>query len=97
VKDKLPEILALGIRELSALGQSGAAEVLELLAKLPSPQEIVNLRPSPEFQERISALLEENRTEGLTAVEEELWERYQYLEHLVRLAKAEALVRLQAA
>ena len=100
MKDRLPEILELGIRELNAasqVGYSGAAEVLELLAKLPTPEEIANLRPATELQERVSELLEKNRTEGLTSDEEALWERYQYLEHLVRLAKAEALARLQAA
>ena len=44
----------------------------------------------------MSALLEKNRTTGLTADEEEEWRRYQYLEHLVRLAKAKAALKLQA-
>jgi|SRR5437667_8468853 len=100
MRDKLPAILELGMRELNAMNQgsyAGAAEVLEFLAKLPAPEEIVKLRPSTTLQARISELLEKNRANGLTEEEEELWERYQYLEHLVRLAKAEALLRLQAA
>src|SRR5438128_3588901 len=100
IKDRLPEIIELGVRELNALNQSGysgAAEVLEFLAKLPEPEEIVKLRPSQTLQTQISELLEKNRNEGLTDEEEEQWQRYEYLEHLVRLAKAEAMLKLRAA
>src|SRR5258708_11564248 len=79
--DQLPEILELGLRELNAGGQpgfQGAAELLEFLAGLPSPEETLALRPSEALQSRISALLEKSRTEGLTTSEEQDWERYQY-------------------
>ena len=46
---------------------------------------------------RVSALLEKNRTQGLTSDEQSEWERYQYLEHLVRLAKTRAAMKLKAA
>lgn len=98
LEDKLPQILQLGLRELNAgsqVGFTGAAEVLEFLAKLPSPEEIIALRPSETFQAQISYLLEKNRTEGLTAEEEQFWQQYQYLEHLVRIAKAQALIKLK--
>jgi hypothetical protein len=39
--------------------------------------------------------LEKNRTTGLLPEEKLEWERYQYVEHLVRLAKARAALRLQ--
>ena len=47
-QEQLPRILELGLRELNAGGQSGfdgAADVLELLAALPTPEEILELRP----------------------------------------------------
>lgn len=100
LEDKLPQILELGLRELNAtaqLGFEGAAEVLEFLATLPTPEEIIALRPSKALQDRISALLEKNRTEGLSDAEEQEWEQYQYLEHLVRMAKAKAHLKLQSA
>ena len=100
VENKLPEIIELGMRELLArkeVGYHGAAEVLEFLAKLPSPEEIIELRPTPSLQAEIDELLAKNRTVGLSPDEEERWERYQYLEHLVRVAKAESHLRLQAA
>lgn len=93
-REAIPRILELGLRELIAAGQpgfKGMAEVLETLAKLPTPQEVLALRPSPSLQERIDSLLEKNRATGLSSEEEQEWERYQYLEHLVRMAKARAL------
>jgi uncharacterized protein YnzC (UPF0291/DUF896 family) len=47
------------------------------------------------MQERVSALLEKNRSQGLTDEEEREWERYQYLEHLMRIAKAKAHRKLK--
>jgi hypothetical protein len=97
VRDQLSHILELGLRELSATAQSGfegTAEVLEFLASLPEPKEIIALRPSPALQARMSELLEKNRTIGLTPEEQQEWEHYQYLEHLVRLAKAKAYAKL---
>jgi hypothetical protein len=42
----------------------------------------------------MAELLETNRTVGLSAEEEAGWEQYQYLEHLVRMAKATAHLKL---
>jgi hypothetical protein len=94
---QLPKILELGLRELNAGAQSGfdgAADVLELLAALPSPEEILNLRPSPRLAARVAELIEKSRAGELTPLDEEDWERYEYLEHLVRMAKAAAQLRL---
>ncbi|MBI1927821.1 hypothetical protein HYR99_26730 [Candidatus Poribacteria bacterium] len=93
LEGQIPQILEFGLRELNAKTQhnfAGTASVLEILAGLPTPEEILALRPSEALQARISALLEKNRTDGLTPEEEQEWEGYQYLEHLVRLAKAKA-------
>ena len=90
---QLPQILELGLRELNASGQSGfdgAAEVLELLAALPSPEEIMRLRPSRRLAERVAQLIENSRAGTMTPADKEEWERYEYLEHLVRAAKAAA-------
>ncbi len=100
VENQLPRILELGLRELNAAAQSGyegAGEVMEVLAGLPAPEEILALRPSSALQERINTLLGKNRNEGLSVAEEQEWEQYQYLEHLVRIAKAKAHLKLKAA
>ena len=96
-QERLPEILELGLRELHRETQSGfegAAEVLEFLAELPSPEEILNLRPSERLQGRVQELLGKSRAGKLTGQEEAEWERYQYLEHLMRMAKAKACLKL---
>lgn len=96
LSDRLPDILEMGLRQWQAAGQpgfQGAAEILELLATLPSPEEILALQPSEALQARVQALLEKNREEGLTAAEEQEWQQYEFLEHLVRMAKAKALLK----
>ena len=86
---------------MNAAGQpgfQGAAELLEFLAGLPTPEETLALRRSDAPQKRVSALLEKSQTQRLTSDEEKDWERHQYLELLVRMAKAQAqaLLRTQA-
>ena len=98
LEDKLPQILELGLRELNAssqIGFAGTAEVLEFLATLPTPEEIIALRPSEALQSQVSNLLEKNRTQGLTPAEEQVWAQYEYLEHLLRMAKAKAYLKLK--
>jgi len=99
VTEQLPRILEIGLREFNATNQlqfEGAASVLEFLATLPEPEEIIALRPSAQLQERIRFLLEKNRTEGLTDAEKREWQQVEYLEHLVRMAKAKAHLKLQS-
>jgi hypothetical protein len=98
VEDKLPQVIELGLRELNASPQdgfNGVAEVLEFLATLPTPEEIIALRPSQKLQTQISGLLEKHRNQGLTDTEARIWEQYQYLEHLIRKAKAKAYLKLK--
>jgi hypothetical protein len=96
-QQQLPRIFELGLRELNAGGQSGydgAADVLELLAALPTPEEILALRPSEGLSTRVAELLRKARAGEMTPGDEEDWERYEYLEHLVRMAKAAAHLKL---
>ena len=98
VEEKLPQVIELGLRELDASPQdgfNGIAEVLEFLATLPTPEEILALRPSETLQTQISNLLEKHRNRNLTDVEAQMWKQYQYLEHLIRKAKAKAYLKLK--
>ncbi len=96
VKDRLPQILELGLRELHSSPPSyeGLTDVLEALARLPSPEEVLALRPSPALQSRVEELLDKNRSTGLSTDERREWEQYQYVEHLVRMAKGRAALKL---
>lgn len=98
-QQQLPKILEFGLRELNAGGQSGfdgAAEVLELLAALPAPKVILSRRPSPRLAARVAEMVEKSRAGKMTACDEEDWEKYEFLEHLVRMAKAAAQLKLSA-
>ncbi|MFZ1829871.1 MAG: hypothetical protein WAW42_14165 [Candidatus Competibacteraceae bacterium] len=95
----LSHILMLGLRELGAeslIEFQGVADVLEFLASLPAPQEILALRPSPALQEETERLLEKSRDTGLNAEEDARWRRLEYLEHLIRREKIRAAQRLAA-
>lgn len=99
VKAELPHILELGLRKYrieEPQGFQGMSELLDFLASLPTPEEVLKLRPTPSLQARIGELLDKNRESGLTEAEEREWAHYEYLEHLVRMAKAKAQLKLQA-
>jgi hypothetical protein len=96
---QLSEIIELGIREWQARGEAGyngTSSVLEKLAALPAPEEVLALRPTPPLQERIDLLLEKSRLSSLSPADQREWDQYQYLEHLVRLAKISAVRKLKA-
>jgi hypothetical protein len=100
VESELPAILELGIQEWTARGGAGftgLANLLETLASLPTPEEILALRPSAQLQARLDDLLEKSRAGCLSPEQEREWQQYQYVEHLVRLAKARAALRLKGA
>lgn len=71
-------------------------ELASFLASL-SPRRVVAYKASPKAQARVNELLEKNKTTGLTAEENAEMERYMTVEHIVRLAKAKALQKLNAA
>jgi hypothetical protein len=95
VEERLPEILELGLREWLSTppDYAGLSDLLETLARLPSPQEVLALRPAANLQNRIEELLAKSRAGGLSADEQQEWNRYEYIEHIVRLAKARAVQR----
>jgi hypothetical protein len=73
------------------------SDVLEKLASLPTPEEILAFRPLAALEERIEELAEKSRSGRLSADEQRAWEQYQYVEHLVRMAKARAALKLKQA
>jgi hypothetical protein len=78
------------------LGYNDLSAVLETLSGLPTSEEVLALRPTPQLQERIDSLLQKNRTSELSPADKREWEKYEYVEHLVRLAKTSALRKLKA-
>jgi hypothetical protein len=96
---RLPEVLERGLRDLiseqPSIWQDEEA-IIELLLSQPTPQQVLAMRPSPEYQARVSDLLARSKVGMLSRQEETELDRYLTLEHLVRLAKTKAYAQLAA-
>lgn len=68
--------------------------IMQVLTSNPTPEQVMALHPSPEFQAQVSELLARSKQGQLSSQEELKLERYLTLEHLVRLAKAYAAKRM---
>ncbi|MBW3543169.1 MAG: hypothetical protein KY476_23175 [Planctomycetes bacterium] len=96
---EMSRLLELAMRERNArhhIRLPGLAEIFERLAELPSPEEVLALRPADSLQRRIEQLLEKRRNQAMTDQDEAEWQAFEFVEHLVRLAKARALAKSQA-
>jgi hypothetical protein len=93
---RLAEALERGLRELSAEESAELDEsaIIDVLSSQPTPERILAIRPSPEFQARVSDLLYQSKHGELSRQEEADLDYYLMLEHLVRLAKARAYRQL---
>ena len=91
VEDRLPEILAVGLGQLSPVPNQVYRDILHFLVGQPSPEEIVGFAPSLKIQTHVSELLEKNREGLLTAVEESELDEDMRINHLVTMLKARAL------
>ena len=67
----------------------------ELIHQLSStPEEILLMRPSKSLQAQIDRLSDGYQAQTLTPQEQQLWQQYEYLEHIIRMAKAKAYLKL---
>ncbi|BAY38839.1 hypothetical protein NIES2111_31880 [Nostoc sp. NIES-2111] len=97
-QDRLQEIVERGLQELLSEQSSNfldEKQIIALLASQPTPEQILAIRPSPEFQARVSDLLAQSKAGTLSAKGEAELERYLTIEHLVRMAKAHAFDQLR--
>lgn len=98
--DQLPQLLSTVLElflseqppEVSLLEHTCPAfnEMLDFLASGPTPAQIVAFKVSPAAQERLEALLDKQREEGLTGVEAAELEASAHVNHLLLLLKARA-------
>ena len=95
VGDRLPEVLARALDEPAPLPNEVYRHVLEFLASNPSPQAIVDFKPTPAMQERMSELLEKNRAGQLTPAESAELDEYEHINRFVRKFKIQALKDLK--
>jgi len=91
LQDRLPEVLAYGLRQIPPLPNEVYQYILGFLASQPSPEEIFSFSPTPIMQNRTSQLLEKNRLATLTVIENKELDEYVRINHLVTLLKARVL------
>ncbi len=65
-------------------------EVVDFIAAGTTPRNVIAFRPSEAAQERVSELLQREKSNGLSGVEKSELDHFMQLEHLMRLAKARA-------
>jgi hypothetical protein len=65
-------------------------EVIDFIAAGTSPSNLVAFQPSEEAKQRVSYLIEREKSATLTPEERSELDHYMQLEHLMRLAKARA-------
>jgi hypothetical protein len=93
--DRIFEAGLLDQRARSSAGYKGLMDVLRFLVSLPSPDEILALRPSKELSIKISEVAERSKNNEMTPADEKFWESYELIEHLVRQAKKAALRKIE--
>ena len=96
VRDRLPEVLARGLNEPSPTLNEVYRYVLEFLASTPSPEAILSFQMTAATQERISDLLEKNRSGQLTPAESAELDEYVRIDNLVSLLKTRTFRALKA-
>ncbi len=68
-------------------------ELAYFLASL-SPKKVLTYKVSTKAQDRVNFLIDKNKKAGLSTTENEEMERYMVFEHIIQLAKAKAIQKL---
>lgn len=90
MRDRLIEIIELGLREITDAQYGLHNEVIEFLASGPPPKAIIDFRPSAEAQARVTELLNKNRAGTLSPDEQVEFGQYENLDYIMTLVKARA-------
>ena len=100
LQTQLPQVIELGLQAFQLQQRSSTLldeqAIIALLVSQPTPDQILAIQPTPEFQTRVSDLLAKSKTGALSAKNEAELERYLTLEHFVRMAKIHALSQIQS-
>jgi hypothetical protein len=71
-------------------------EVVDLIVSQPTPEQIIAFRPSEEARARFWFLIQSEKNGQITPDEKSELDHFMQAEHIMRLAKARARLRLQA-
>ena len=96
VRERLVDVLAHGLNELSPLPNQTYRYILEFLVSNPSPEMLMNFGPTPEMQARVNELLDKQRNDHITDIESAELDEYVRIDHLITMLKARALPYLTA-
>lgn len=88
VQPYIIEFVELGLHQFNLEGNPLFEELVTFLATHPTPDEILDLQPSPEVEARIEELLQKNRSNRLSEAEESELEIYSKLDLFFTLVKA---------
>jgi hypothetical protein len=97
IRDRLPDILASALQEQHPILHETYRDVLKFLTSNPSPQNILDFRPTQATQERISELLEKNRADELLPAESTELDEYLHINDVLSLLKTQTFKNLKAA
>ena len=89
-RDRLPELLALSLRQPAVPAQIYRA-IVTFLAGDPTPDEVAAFGPTPEMHQRLQLLLGRERTSALTPAERAELDEMERIEHLMVMIKAHLL------
>jgi hypothetical protein len=65
-------------------------EIIDFIAAGTTPETVIQFKPSPEAQRRVSDLIEREKGTGLSPEEKAELDHFLELEHILRMAKARA-------
>jgi hypothetical protein len=65
-------------------------EIIDFIAGGTTPEAVIDFHPSPEAQQRLAALIEREKADGVSPEERAELEHFMELEHILRMAKARA-------
>jgi hypothetical protein len=88
--NRLPEFLALSLQK-PAIPAVIYRYIIDFLASQPTPEQILDFRPTATMQERLKTLLIRSQSGELTAIEQQELDEYEKIEHLVIMLKAGSL------
>jgi hypothetical protein len=92
--DRLPELLVLSLQQ-PIIPAHIYRYIINFLASEPTPEQIINFRPTSEMQERLQILISRSKTGNITPTEERELDEYDKIEHLIVMLKAGSLPYLK--
>lgn len=70
-------------------------QIVDFLSSAPTPERILKYKAPPKAQARVTQLIDKKKNTTLNTEEEEELTSYLHLEHILRMAKAKAAIRLK--